>query len=450
MAQPARRAKRHAVPGLDQAYAPADSPPAHTAPECETFMAFGRSPILDGAGSIHWFRAALPGLAATFVGVGLGRFAYTPILPFLIADHWLAPSAAAYAGAANLAGYLLGAGIAHRLGRAAGPGLAIRAMLALTILDFLACALPWGFWWLAFWRLIAGVTGAVLMILGPSRVLMAVAPTARGRAAGVILTGVGIGALIGSAIVASLAPYGVAAIWLGLAGLTVIATLLSWRGWGWEMPAPAAVVTGTIEASARPMAAAVLVLLLGYACDGAGFVPHTLFWVDYVARGIGLGADIGAASWLMFGVGAACGPVVVGTLADRVGLGRMIILVFLVKAAAVFLPVATSWFPALLLSPFLVGALSPGLSSLVSARLAELHARDGHSRVWGFATFYFAISQAAGGYAASWGFDQLGSYRPLFLIGGGLELLGALLATTALIAANRRPASPAARPAGSR
>ena len=53
--------------------------------------------------------AALAGLSASLVGIGLARFAYTPLIPALIAAHWFAPAAVVYLGAANLAGYLAGA-----------------------------------------------------------------------------------------------------------------------------------------------------------------------------------------------------------------------------------------------------------------------------------------------------------------------------------------------------
>ena len=55
------------------------------------------------------WRAVLAGLCATLVGIGLARFAYTPLIPALIAEDWFSPSQAAYLGAANLAGYLAGA-----------------------------------------------------------------------------------------------------------------------------------------------------------------------------------------------------------------------------------------------------------------------------------------------------------------------------------------------------
>ena len=58
-------------------------------------------------------RMALSGLCASPIGIGLSRFAFTPLLPELIAEHWFPASSAAYLGAANLAGYLAGASLAR-------------------------------------------------------------------------------------------------------------------------------------------------------------------------------------------------------------------------------------------------------------------------------------------------------------------------------------------------
>ena len=63
------------------------------------------SPIGPGVSPRH---AILAGLCATLVGIGLARFDYTPLIPALIAERWFTPSAAAYLGAANLAGYIAG------------------------------------------------------------------------------------------------------------------------------------------------------------------------------------------------------------------------------------------------------------------------------------------------------------------------------------------------------
>ena len=53
--------------------------------------------------------APLPPFAPCWSGIGLARFAYTPLLPALVDGNWFSTSQAAYLGAANLAGYLAGA-----------------------------------------------------------------------------------------------------------------------------------------------------------------------------------------------------------------------------------------------------------------------------------------------------------------------------------------------------
>ena len=49
-------------------------------------------------------RAILAGLCASLVGIGLARFAYTPLIPPLIEAHWFAAQDVVFLGAANLAG----------------------------------------------------------------------------------------------------------------------------------------------------------------------------------------------------------------------------------------------------------------------------------------------------------------------------------------------------------
>src|SRR5690242_19100337 len=122
------------------------------------------------------------GLCAVLVGVGLGRFVYTPMLPALVAHQWLTASEAAYVGAANLAGYLAGALIAAELGRRLGAARTVRLALALSVIGLGSCALPLGSWWFMGRRFLVGVTGAALMIVAPSQIIVRVAPGERGRA----------------------------------------------------------------------------------------------------------------------------------------------------------------------------------------------------------------------------------------------------------------------------
>src|ERR1700746_3144406 len=88
-----------------------------------------------------WLSAAA-GLCASLVGLGLARFAYTPLIPALIAAKWFTPAEAVYLGAANLAGYRAGALIARDLGARVGSVWVLRGMMVLAAVTCFACAVP--------------------------------------------------------------------------------------------------------------------------------------------------------------------------------------------------------------------------------------------------------------------------------------------------------------------
>ena len=134
---------------------------------------------------------------ATLSGVGLARFAYTALMPQMVHAGWFSGEQVAYLGAANLLGYLIGALAAAPLAERMG---ALRVLLICWVavaLSFAGCSLPQPMGVFFVWRLISGVAGAVLMVLGPSVAMAAAEPFAsldprpadvlrhwRGRAAG--------------------------------------------------------------------------------------------------------------------------------------------------------------------------------------------------------------------------------------------------------------------------
>lgn len=381
----------------------------------------------------------LTGMMATLAGIGFARFAYTPLIPVLVLQGWFDASAAIYLGAANLLGYLLGALVAHRLSERFGARPLLAFCFISIALSFFCSAAPGSFAWFFVWRLISGITGAILVVVGPSLALTR-APVARRTVVGpLVFCGIGLGALLSATLLPLLIQYDLMWSWLILGGLSLLAGLVCDRGLTRLPPAAAAIPSADVGAGvSRVVGASVVLVILAYAMDAAGFIPHTVFWVDYLAREQGQSSSAAAAQWAMFGAGAIIGPLVAGLLVSRFGWHRSLATGYLIKSLAIALPLFASGLISNSISAFLVGALVPGLVAMTSGRLAELGGPAEHKRLWGYATAAFAVLQAASGYAMSGLYEMIGSYQPLFALGSALLGVGLLLI---IISGRCRPAA---------
>ena len=359
-------------------------------------------------------RVTLSGLCSSLVGIGLARFAYTPLIPALIAAEWFPPGRAAYLGAANLAGYLAGALLARPIAARIRAATVLRAMMVLATTAFFACATPRSFVWYFVWRFAAGVSGGTLMALAAPTVMPHVPPSRRGLAGGVIFTGVGLGIAASGTLVPLLLRMGLVETWCGLGVVALALTVLAWGGWPEQPTGPA---LSSVRVDHRP-GLALGALYVEYGLDAAGLVPHMVFLVDFVARGLGRGLAVGASYWVVFGLGAMIGPVLAGQLADRIGFARAVRLALLVQTAAVATLVVTAGPIALFVSSAVIGALVPGIVPLVLGRVHELIPGDPHRQAaaWSVTTVAFALGQAGAGYGFSFLYAHTGSYAALFAI----------------------------------
>ncbi|MBL1267938.1 MAG: YbfB/YjiJ family MFS transporter [Halomonas sp.] len=379
----------------------------------------------------HDLPALMTGIMATLAGIGIARFAYTPLLPAIIQEGWFTASQGAYLGAANLLGYFIGALAAHSLSERFSPRWVMAASFAGIALSFVLCAGAGGFLWFFFWRLVSGIAGAILMVVGPSLALAATPSERRTRVGALVFTGIGFGALLSAFIVPLLLGLSLTVTW-GMLGLLCIAAGLLCdyflrQGVAHLPPSITASSVGNSSTGYAGVKVAVLLVIGAYALDAVGFVPHTVFWVDYLARENALGNQAASLQWGIFGLGALCGPFMVGALAQRVGWQGGLMIAFAAKAAAVLLPVFSLALLSQSVSSFMVGAMIPGIVALTSGRIAELVGPTAHKKLWGQATAAFAAAQAVAGYAMSALYGAWGSYAPLFAISGLILFAGFLL-----------------------
>ncbi len=361
--------------------------------------------------------AMLAGGCATLLGVGLQRFAYAPLLPAMVLAGWLMPGAAGVLGASNLAGYLLGAAAAPAVARRFGLRAALRGAMLTAAACFAPCAWPGGLAWFLPWRTLAGVAGGLLMVLAGPAMQQAVAASQRSRAAGVMFGGVGLGIVAGAVLVPVLLPSGLPGTWLALALAGFVLAALSWRLWP-DVPPPLRLPVS---------AAGAWRLILCYSLAAAGSTPQTVFWPDYIARGLGLGAFEGAAMWTAYGIAAAAGVTLCGALVDRVGVRRLYVAVLAVQAAGLALPLLDHSLPTLLASSVLAGAAALSTAALTLLLTKEI-AGDASPGVWQVATAAFGAAQTACGFGLAALYAATGSHLPLFALGLALTLVSLPLA----------------------
>jgi predicted MFS family arabinose efflux permease len=386
---------------------------------------------MEAAGPVSIWRLAAAGHATLLLAMGIGRFSYTPMVPPLITSGSLSEAEAGYVGACNLAGYLAGAVCipAARRRLAAVPMLHLAILVC--FLGIAASAVPAGFLWLAACRFVIGAAASWMMVLALSIVVGNAPRETLGRATGTVFTGVGVGIAFSGVVVPTLLGMGLVYAWIGLAVVGAVATAVALWGWAaapsagpepprvrklwrhWKMPA---------QLKRLP----VWMLLAAHAMFSIGLVPHTIYWVDYLARGLGLGMEVGGFYWILVGVGALTGPLACGWLADRVGFAAALVTIFAVLAVGVAVPVLLAVPATLVLSSLIFGA-QPGLSAVISGRTGQVVGRENMAEVWRWMVLSVAVTKAIAGYLMVWLFDLTGSYAFLFMTGGVALALGALL-----------------------
>ena len=385
------------------------------------------------AGPAEQRRLALAGAVALLLGIGLGRYAFTPLIPSLVAAGWFSAEQTAELGAINLLGYLFGAASADRLSRALGTRRVIGGALALLTLSLFACALPAGMLWYGLWRLVAGWAAATLTIVVTPAVMARMPVARRPAASAAVFTGMGVGTITASLLVPLLADAGIGATWIAVGLVAAVLGAWSWyRVWR-HLPRGRAAPAAVEDDAAGPVPwLAIGLIVTAYGLNSAGYVPHSLYWVDYIARELGRGLAVGNGYWLLLGVGGVIGPGLAGLAAGRLGFRRALVIAFAAMTAATALPLVSSAAPAPGVSSLVVGAMVPAIITLTAGVVVELSPAARRQQIWGWATLSFALTQTIGGFGMSRLYAATGSYLDTIAAGALLLVVGTICVIAAL------------------
>ena len=333
---------------------------------------------------------AFAGLLSLAVAMGIGRFAFTPLLPLMAREGQLDLAFGGWLAAANYAGYFAGALTAARLPQGART-LALLA-LALTAATTAAMALPSAPLW-SLLRFASGAASAWVFVATSVWCLGALARQGRADRGGLVYAGVGCGiALTGLyCLVAAARGLHAAEVWVHLGvlclllSLPVLATSLRVE----STPASAA-TRGTPVGSASGSTG----LVVCYGLMGFGYILPATF-LPAMARSVVDDPRLFGLAWPVFGATAAVSTLLAGWWMRRASRLQVWAISQLLMGVGVLLPSLWLNGVTITLSALFVGGT---FMVITLAGVQEMRARAPAQavRLVGRITAAFALGQIAG------------------------------------------------------
>ncbi len=333
--------------------------------------------------------ALLTGMIGLAVAMGIGRFAFTPLLPMMQQDAGLNLAQGSWLATANYIGYLAGAGICMVV--QIRPRRAILWGLLSTAAFTLGMGLTSNFvFWLAQ-RFLAGVASAFVLVGVSAWVMPILVRGGKPAWPGRVFSGVGIGISLSGllSLAAGAAALGSRATWILFGLIATVFTAILWRLLSGKSELP---VSGD-EAERRPLSGQAWLCVLCYSAFGYGYIiPAT--YLPALARDVITNPTVFGWIWPVFGVAAATSAVASSYL-TRLSPRRIWICGQLVLAVGVIIPVVAANLFGLMVSALCVGGtfVTITVAGIQEARRLE----GGHAaRLIAMITTALAVGQIVG------------------------------------------------------
>ena len=336
-------------------------------------------------------KVLVSGLLALAAAMGIGRFAYTPILPLMKSGAGLTDSFAGLLAASNYLGYLLGALWSARPIWRAYRVAAIKWSLIAGLITVPAMAFAQNdvLWLLA--RFVSGAASAFTLILVSSVILDRASKEGHRSWPGILYTGVGIGMVLSGILIPIVEHDGWRASWYASAALFALLVIpaLVW------MREDAATPGQEPRSVAKPAYnRGFWALMAAYCGQGIGYIIPATFIVVVLRATPGVGA-IAAFAWIVVGLIATPSTLLWNRLASRFGTRPMLCSALLLSACGVVAPLyAPNAFGAIF-AAFALGATFMGVTVLVNLEARARFPQASH-RAIGDLTASLGIGQILG------------------------------------------------------
>jgi predicted MFS family arabinose efflux permease len=371
-------------------------------------------------------RVLIGGMLGMMVAMGIGRFAFTPILPLMQRDLGISHSLAGGLASLNYVGYLAGAilcAIWPRILRstlvnvgALGCCIGTTLMMGLTLSPF---------WWGCL-RLLGGAASALLFVVIAIEVSEILAQSRHSRWSSALYGGIGLGIVLSGVTVPLLDRCGGwQGAWLGMGALSVLLAtagvlIAGKRRGSVAVPDSAAAPAGRLSGIVR--------LATPYLFEGFGYIVSATFLVTMIAHTPGL-AGFASWSWVAVGLAAAPSTIFWQQTASRIGVRPALTLAYLLQACGIFLSINAATPMRAGLAAMIFGGTFLGIVALSMAEAGRRCSAEGR-RAAAVMTVCFGSGQVVGPSLAGYLADMHGSFTLPLLLAGVVVAIGGLLVAT--------------------
>ncbi|KIL37595.1 hypothetical protein SD71_03025 [Cohnella kolymensis] len=374
------------------------------------------------------YKPLLGGVLALTVAMGIGRFAYTPMLPVMEKELGLSVTSAGMLASLNYIGYFIGALTAAwlPLRRDRQRIHVIALCLLASALTTCAMAVSVSHWAWSMLRGLSGVFSAIILVVSSSLIMDWLSRREEQAKIGIFYSGVGFGIALTGIAVPWLAHIGNwQAGWYGLGLVSIVAGACSFF-----------LLSGipkdeheTHPQQQFPVKAhspfSLWGITLAYGLEGLGYIVMGTFVNVYFAE-VSTLSWLGSASWTLVGLAAIPSTLLWTAAAHRWSLRRAAYLAYFAQAAGVMLPALVPGVTSALIGSILFGGTFMGITTI--ALTIGKQASPGQSaRTIGNMTAAFSIGQIIGPIAAAAITENTGSYSLSMLLSGTMLLMAIVL-----------------------
>ena len=377
---------------------------------------------------------ALSGVAALAVAMGIGRFAFTPILPMMQGDNGLSVADGGWLASANYAGYLAGA--LSALWLRAGATTVIRGSLVLIAAVTIGMGLTGNFAAWIILRAAAGVASAWALVFVSAWCLDRLSPHGHPALGSAVFSGVGAGVALAGVLCLVLMQMHATApqAWVVLGAAAFVLTAMVWPVFGRRATARALPNEPASPGRFRWTRDRVLIVVC-YGVYGFGYIIPATF-LPAMAKQIISDPAVFGWSWPLFGLAAVVSTLATARFAAPASNRRVWVVCALVMAAGVAAPAIFPGIVAIMVAAVCVGATFVVVTMVgmqEARRVGATHART----LMAAMTASFAAGQIAGPLAVSWFAASGGSMNTVLIVSAVL-----LVASASAVAWSPTPMTP--------